>query len=67
LVKPINPNLVAKVLVNRTETPPQMKEAQTAYEGTFGMICKPRVRDLVLGAMALSTAELYTTRTNDVI
>jgi hypothetical protein len=44
-----------------------MKEAQTAYEGTFGMICKPRVRDLVLGAMALSTAELYTTRTNDVI
>lgn len=32
LVKPINPSLVAKVLVNRAETHPNMKEAQTAQE-----------------------------------
>lgn len=32
LVKPINPTLSAKVLVNRAETHPNMKEAQTAQE-----------------------------------
>lgn len=32
LVKPINPGLIAKVLVNRAETHPNMKEAQTAQD-----------------------------------
>lgn len=32
LVKPINPTLSAKVLVNRAETHPNMKEAQTAQD-----------------------------------
>lgn len=31
-MKPINPTLCAKVLVNRAETHPNMKEAQTAQE-----------------------------------
>lgn len=32
LVKPINSSLIAKVLVNRAETHPNMKEAQTAQD-----------------------------------